>query len=167
MEGNVRYQNSASCVKTLPFFEALKQLSLPDLHRNLFSSPEWMSVLYKTYGVRLFVKYIEEEGRVRSYVIYSLVRNFLEEKICVCPYCDYCDCPVASVEDWHLFFESWRQEYPLYRIAVRNLRDPFARQCKDFKFLYYEMYHELDVRDDISLIWKRTHDSFKAAVNQA
>jgi len=154
-------------VKTLPFFEALAQLNLPHLHRNLFSSPEWMAAIHKTYGVRLFVKYIEENGQVRSYIIYSVVRNFLEEKICICSYCDYCDCPVASAEDWRAFFSSLREDYPQFRIAVRNLRDETIRQSPDFRFLYFEMFHLLDVREDMDIVWKRTHDSFKAAVRQA
>ena len=40
-------------VKTLPFFEAVRSLNLPGLDRNLFSSPEWMEVLDKTYKIKL------------------------------------------------------------------------------------------------------------------
>lgn len=151
----------------MPFFEAVSKLPLPRLEHNLFSSPSWMAVLHKTYEVELFVKYIELNNKIRSYVIYSVVRNFLEEKVCVCSYCDYCDCPVSGAGDWHLFFQSWRDDLPNYRIAIRNLRDPFVRQCKDFKFLYHEMYHVLDTSDPLELLWKHAHDSFKAAVNQA
>jgi len=154
-------------VRTSPLREALDKIGLPDLHRNLFSSPEWMSVLERTYGLKLFVKYIEEAGRIRSYVLYSVVHNFLEEKICVCSYCDYCDCPVASLDDWRLFFYSWRSDFPDYRIAIRCLRDPHVRDLPELGRLDQELFHLLDVRDELDLLWKRAHDSFKAAVNQA
>ena len=108
-------------VKTLPLNEALSSLNLPNLHRNLFSSPEWLSVIQEAYDVKLFVKYLEHDGGVRSYIIYSVVKNFLEWKICVCSYCDYFDCQVATVDDWILFLKELRHEYPEYRIAILNL----------------------------------------------
>src|SRR5436309_2815358 len=107
-------------VKTIPLKEALNTLSLPGLSRNLFSSADWMQVIYQTYRTNLFVKYIERDGQVVSYIFYSAVKNFLEWKICVCSYCDYCDCQVESPQHWQAFFESIRSEYPQYRIAVRN-----------------------------------------------
>ena len=154
-------------VKTLPYREALKKLRLPNPHRNLFSSPDWLNVLDKTYRLKLFVKYIERDGQVVSYVIYSVVKNFLEWKICVCSYCDYCDADVQTITDWQNIFNSWREEYPQYRIAVRNLRDPLVRQLSDLKILSKERFHSLDVRDELDVIWKRTNDSFKSAVKQS
>ena len=154
-------------VKTLSFDEAVHTLSLPAVHRNLFFSPEWLFVLTKTYRLNLFVKYIEREGRIASYIIYSIVHNFLEEKICVCSYCDYFDCYVENAQDWGLFFEVLRQEYPRYRMAIRNLRDETVRQCPHFKVLSKERHHILDIRPDIEAIWKRTHDSFRSPLKQA
>jgi hypothetical protein len=154
-------------VKTLPLNEALSSLNLPALHRNLFSSPEWLVVIQKAYDVKLFVKYIEHDGDVRSYIIYSVVKNFLEWKICVCSYCDYFDCQVASVDDWKLFLRELRHEYPEYRIAIRNLRDKLVRSCPELKELDREKVHVLDVRDGIEVVWRRAADSFRAAVHQA
>mgnify|MGYP001597602792 CR=1 FL=1 len=154
-------------VKTLSFQEALRTLNLPDLSRNLFSSKEWMTVILRTYNAKIFVKYIERGGTVASYIIYAVVRNFLEWKICICSYCDYCDCHVASVEDWRLFFESLRQEYPQYRIAVRNLRDALVREVPELRVLSREKFHYLDLHRDLPSVWRETHDSFKAAVKQA
>jgi len=154
-------------VKTLPFREAVRTLKLPHLHRNLFSSPEWLEVVDKTYGIKLFVKYIEHGQQVESYIVYSVVNNFLEKKICMCSFCDYCDGYISQKEDWQIFFEAWRREYPDYRIAIRNLRDPFVRENPNFMFLSKEKFHLLDIRKDINALWKRTHDSFQHAVGQA
>lgn len=154
-------------VKTLPFAQAVESVQLPGLERNLFSSSRWLRVLDKTYRLRLFIKYIEREGRVSSYIIYSVVHNFLENKICICSYCDYCDCYIEDANDWQVFFESLRREYPLYRIVVRNLRDETVRENPHFRLLSKEWYHILDVRDDVEAIWKRCHDSFKGPVKQA
>lgn len=154
-------------VKTLPLMEAFKSLNLPGLERNLFSSPDWLTVLDKTYNCKLFVKYIERNGRIVSHIIYCAVKNFLEWKICICSYCDYFDCTIERKEDWQAFFESLRQEYPQYRIAVRNLRDETARAFPEFKVLSKERFHLLDVREPIEKVWKRTHDSFKSAVKQS
>lgn len=154
-------------VKTLTFNDALRTLKLPGLERNLFSSDRWLSVLLKTYDLRLFVKYIEREGRVASYIVYSAVKNFLEWKICVCSYCDYFDGYIEKAEDWQLFFESLREEYPRYRIAVRNLKDESVRQNPNFKVLSKERFHILDVRPDLDTLWKKTHDSFRSPVKQA
>lgn len=156
-----------SKIKTLPLFEAFDTLDLPETERNLFSSESWQKVIDRTYGLKLFCKYIEENGSVRSYFIYSVVHNFLEWKICVGSYCDYLDCHVHSPEDWHLFFEAIRREYPQYRMAVRNLKDETARTCPDFELLSKEKHHEIDVRDDLDVLWKNTHRSFKAAYKRA
>ncbi len=154
-------------VKTLALDQALSQLSLPGLDRNLFSSPSWLGVIQKTYGTRIFVKYIERDGEIASYILYSVVHNFLEWKICMCSYCDYCDGYVGRVEDWKLFFEDLRREYPRYRIAVRTLRDEAARQSGLFQVLSKERFHLLDVRGSLDEIWRRADDSHKAAVTQA
>ena len=57
-------------VKTLTFTEAMEHLSLPGFNRNLFSSADWLSVLDKTYALKLYVNYIEREGKLDSYIIY-------------------------------------------------------------------------------------------------
>ncbi|MCK5580632.1 MAG: GNAT family N-acetyltransferase [Candidatus Omnitrophica bacterium] len=154
-------------VKTLPLHRALKELDLPALNRNLFSSPDWMSVIYKTYRTRLFIKYIEREGKVASYILYAAVKNFLEWKICIASYCDYCDGYVQKVEDWQAFFDSLKEEYPQYRIAIRSLRDEIVRQVPGINELSRERFHVLDVRDDTEKVWRRTTDSFRAAVRQS
>ncbi len=154
-------------VQTLPFREALERLELPGLEENLFSSADWLTVLDETYDLKLFVKYIERDGRVDSYIFYSAVKNFLEWKICLCSFCDYCDARVKSLEDWEALFASLRDEYPQYRIAIRNMRDEKARALSQVKELSREKCHVLDIRDDLAEVWRRAHDSFKAAVHQA
>jgi lipid II:glycine glycyltransferase (peptidoglycan interpeptide bridge formation enzyme) len=154
-------------MKTMPLMEALSSLELPDLQRNLFSSPDWQRVIHATYGLKQFCKYIEEEGRITSYFIYSVVHNFLEWKICVGSYCDYLDCHVSKPQHWHMFFEAIRREYPRYRIAIRNLKDESARQCSDFTLLSKEMHHEIDVRDDLEVLWQNAHRTFKVAYKRA
>lgn len=153
-------------IKTVSYPEAVQNLNLPDKDRNLFSSPDWLMALVKTYQLKLFVKYIEENGQVVSYIVYSAVRNFLEWKICICSYCDYCDCTVARPEHWQMLIDELRKEYPEYRIAVRNLRDEIVRTIAPLKELSRERFHLLDLRADLPVIWKRTHDSFRAAVRQ-
>jgi len=153
-------------VKTLAWEQALARLTLPGLERNLFSSPDWIAVLRKTYGLQIFVKYIESGGQVESYIVYSVVTNFLEWKICFLSYCDYCDGHVEKVSHWQEFLESLRQDYPRYRIALRTLRDEAARQVPEFKELSRERFHILDLRPDLNELWRNTHDSFKSAVKQ-
>jgi hypothetical protein len=154
-------------IKTLPLMEAYAKLDLPDPQRNLFSSPDWQRVIHRTYGLKQFCKYIEEDGRISSYFIYSVIHNFLEWKICVGSYCDYLDCHVGKPHHWHMFFEAIRREYPHYRIAIRNLKDESARQCPDFLFLSKEMHHEIDVRDDLDVIWQNVYPGFKGAYKRA
>jgi len=153
-------------VKTLPLFEALEKLNLPDMHRNLFSSPAWFRVIRTTYHPQIFMKYIEENGRVRSHVVYTVVKNFLEWKICILSYCDYCDAPVASQEDWRMIFESFRQDFPRHRIAVRTLRDDKARACGCFHELSRERFHLLDIHADVDTLWKNLDGSFRNQVRQ-
>ena len=154
-------------VHTMPFFQAFDELNLPESNRNLFSSPQWCNVLRKTYGVHLSVKYITQDGKIKSYIIYSIVKNFLEWKICINSYCDYCDAYVDDPEDWKLYFASLRREYPDYRIAVRNLRDRSILKSEKFNVLSTEKFHILDTSDSIEMLWKRTHKNFKAAVKQS
>jgi len=154
-------------MRTLRLREALHSIKFPGLNRNLFSSPPWLNVLEKAYGVKLYMKYIQAQGSVRSYVIYSVVNNFLEKKICICSYCDYCDALIGSPTDWQEFFASFRSEYPDYRIAIRNLRDRDVLQNPNFTLLSQEKFHILDIRLDLETIWKKTHESFRSAVKQA
>lgn len=152
---------------TLSFNQALAQLPEERWRENLFSSSDWISVIVNTYGLDIFVKCIKSGDEIKSFMIYSVVKNFLEWKICLLSYCDYCDAQGATRQDWQMFFQSLREEYPRFRIAVRNLRDETVRQLPELKELSREKFHFLDVRDDLDRIWRRTHDSFKAAVNQA
>ncbi len=154
-------------IKTLSLKEALATLNLPGLDANLFSSSDWLDVIVKTYHVRLFVKYIERNNQIDGYIIYSLVDNILEWKICICSYCDYFDCYVKSASDWHLFFESLRRDYPKYRIAIRNLRDEAVRACPDFKVLSQERYHMMDLRADVDTLWRDLYPNFKGACKSA
>ena len=154
-------------VKTLPLMEALHQVKLPGLNRNLFSSSDWLTVIQRTYQCRLFVKYIERNGRIASYIIYCAVKNFLEWKICICSYCDYFDCYLDDLGDWQIFFDSLREEYPQYRITVRNLRDETALMHSNFQVLSKEKFHIMDVREPLDVVWKKTHESFRSAVKQS
>lgn len=154
-------------VKTLPFLEAVKTLDFSGCPTNLFSSASWAQVIIKTYGTEIFVKYIERDGRVVSSVIYSVVKNFLEWKICMLSYSDYCDGHVESLDDWKAFFDSFRSEYPNYRLALRNLRDSRVRELGELRVLSKEKFHLLDLRPQLRQVWKNTHDSFRAAVKQS
>ena len=49
-------------VKTLLFQDAIRALTLPGFNKNLFASLDWLSVLDKTYRLKMFVKYIEREA---------------------------------------------------------------------------------------------------------
>lgn len=152
---------------TLPLMQGLDQLGLPGFNENLFASKDWLKVVDQTYGCALFIKYLERNGRVSSYIIYSVVKNFLEWKICICSYSDYFDCHIERREDWQTFFDDLRREYPDYRITIRNLRDEQARDCGLFQVLSKERFHILDVREPLEKVWKKTHDSFRSAVKQS
>ncbi|MBF0595005.1 MAG: GNAT family N-acetyltransferase [Candidatus Omnitrophica bacterium] len=153
-------------VKTLPLEQALQTLSLPGHSDNLFSSPMWLNVINRAYRPDVFVKYIERDGRIESYVFYSVVKNFLEWKVCVLSYCDYCDAHIVSASDWIAVFEDIKREYPGFRIVVRSLRDDIARTCGCFKELSREYFHLLDIRGDIDSVWKGLKDKFRNQVRQ-
>ncbi|MFA5088882.1 MAG: GNAT family N-acetyltransferase [Candidatus Omnitrophota bacterium] len=154
-------------IKTANLRDVLQALPRPAADKNLFSSPDWLTVIEKTYHIRLRIKYIERHDAIASYIIYSVVKNFLEWKICICSYCDYFDCQVVNLEDWKALFHSLREDFPEYRIAIRNLRDEIVRQIPELTILSKERFHILDVREPLPEIWKRTHDSFRSAVKQA
>ena len=154
-------------VQTLTLQDALNKLDLPGLDRNLFSSPEWFRVLEQTYGTKFYVKYIQRDGKVDSYIFYSVVKNFLEWKICMCSYCDYSDGLISRPEDWHKFFESLREEFPEYRIAIRSLRDKDVQKSGDFHELSREKFHYMDISGSLDDVWRGFNDSARAAVNQA
>ncbi len=154
-------------VKTLPALEALKRLSLPGIEGNLFSSPGWLRVLARAYGANVFIKYIERDGAVDAYVFYTVVKNFLEWKVCVLSYCDYCDAHISSVKDWQLVFEELKKEFPRFRIVVRSLRDEAARECGCFKVLSKEYYHHLDLDKDLDALWMGLKGVFRSQVRQA
>ena len=154
-------------VKTILANEALKKIDLPDSQRNLFSSPAWIRVVMRAYGANVFVKYIERDGKVDAYVFYTVVKNFLEWKVCVLSYCDYCDAHISSVEDWRAIFSELKQEYPKFRIVVRSLRDEVARQSGCFEELSHEYFHLLDISSSVDALWKNLKGVFRNQVRQA
>ena len=65
-----------------------------------------------------------------------------------------------------MIFDSFRKEFPEYRIAVRSLRDEKARACGCFHELSRERHHVLDIRPDIDTLWKNLDGSFRNQVRQ-
>ncbi|MBF0486131.1 MAG: GNAT family N-acetyltransferase [Candidatus Omnitrophica bacterium] len=153
-------------VKTLPLFKALQALELPGLDENLFFSSAWFRVVESAYHPKMFLKYIEKNGKVASYVVYTAVRNFLEWKICILSYCDYCDAHVETEEDWKIFFDSFRKDFPEYRIAIRSLRDKKVASCGTFHELSRERFHYWDIRQDVETLWKNLDGSFRNQIRQ-
>ena len=156
-----------NAVRTLPFAEALDRVFLPGLEDNLFSSPAWLRALQRAYGPKIFVKYILRDSRVESYVFYTVIKNFLEWKVCVLSYCDYCDAHIRTVDDWRLIVDALRAEYPGFRIVVRSLRDQGARESGCFKELSREYFHILDIDRDIDAVWQGLDGKFRNQVRQA
>ncbi|MBF0122287.1 MAG: GNAT family N-acetyltransferase [Candidatus Omnitrophica bacterium] len=154
-------------LRTILAKDAFDKLVLPDPERNLFSSPSWVRVIMRAYGVKVFVKYIERNGKIDAYVFYTVVKNFLEWKVCVLSYCDYCDAHISSVEDWQAIFNELRREYPKFRIVVRSLRDEGVRQSGCFQELSREYYHCLDIALDVDTLWKNLKGVFRNQVRQA
>jgi hypothetical protein len=153
-------------IKTLPLRQALDTLTLPGLSDNLFSSSAWLRVLDRAYQPKLFVKYIERDGQVAGYMFYSVVRNFLEWKVCALSYCDYYDAHLSSAEDWRLIVDDLKREYPGFRVVVRSLRDEHARSCGSFRELSREWFHVLDIRSDVDSVWMGLKDKFRNQVRQ-
>ena len=153
-------------VKTLPLQQALSVLRLPGLADNLFSSSAWLKAIDRAYHPNIFVKYIERDGREDAYVVYSVVKNFLEWKVCMLSYCDYYDAHIVSADDWRDFFEDIKREYPGFRIVVRSLRDDTVRSCGLFQELSREYFHILDICPDINTLWMGLKDKFRNQVRQ-
>lgn len=158
---------SLSIVKTLPALEAFETLNLPGKDKNLFSSLPWLRVMKRAYRPRLFIKYIERHGTIAAWVPYSVVKNFLEWKVCVLSYCDYCDGHVENPEDWKNIFDVLEKEFPGYRIVARTLRDEAARSCGCFKELSREYFHHWDVSKSTDDVWKGLKGVFRNQVRQA
>ncbi len=154
-------------IKTLSLQAALNTLSLPGLSDNLFSSPSWLRVIQRAYNSKILVKYIERDGHIAGYVFYTVVKSFLEWKICVLSYCDYCDAHIASEEDWRVVFEDLKKDYPEYRIVVRSLRDENVRNCGGFKELSREYFHILDLSPGADVLWKNLKGEFRNQVRQS
>ncbi|MBF0388193.1 MAG: GNAT family N-acetyltransferase [Candidatus Omnitrophica bacterium] len=153
-------------IRTLPLKSALQSLTLPGVDDNLFSSPAWLRVIDRAYDPKIFVKYIERNGVIESYVFYSVVKNFLEWKVCVLSYCDYCDAHINNVADWQAVFNDIKQEYPGFRIVVRSLRDEVGRASGCFKELSREHFHILDIKGGIDSVWMGLKDKFRNQVRQ-
>ena len=153
-------------VKTLTLQQALNDLKFPGFSDNLFSSEAWLRAIDCAYQPKLVVKYIERDGVVAAYIVYSVVKNFLEWKVCALSYCDYYDAHIKTVEDWQVIFEDIQKEYPGFRIVVRSLRDEIVRSCGCFKELSRECFHLLDIRGDKNSLWMGLKDKFRSQVRQ-
>src|SRR5262249_13967051 len=88
--------------------------------RSLFSSPEWIEVMARTYGMEVWASVLRE-GRREAAVLFSHIRDVRGERIVCLPFTDYCDPLVDYADAWDCLISPPRNhDAPIRLRCLRN-----------------------------------------------
>ena len=67
---------------------------------SLFSSPEWIEILCRTYGIDIQASLLQNQS-VCAALLFSYIRDVRGDRIVCLPFSDYCDPLVDDVRLWN------------------------------------------------------------------
>jgi hypothetical protein len=117
---------------------------------SLFSSPEWMEVMTRTYGIEILASVSVSRG-INAALLFSHIRDVRGERVVSLPFSDYCDPLVDDVNVWNeLLRPLFRHDVP---VKLRCLRNRLPGQ--DCRFALYKMgkWHGTDLTRTEDTMW--------------
>ena len=152
-----------SSVTLFPYHEQLPSFYHERVH-NLFYSPEWISVLERTYEFSFFTAL---DPTTDHLLIVALVDNPVTQKIISLPFSDYTDLdPEAALP----LLEVVREAYPSLPLILKTNVDKNQVAAKDHPLLNnptrQAYYHRVDTQDATAAV-ERFSSSFRRGIKKA
>jgi CelD/BcsL family acetyltransferase involved in cellulose biosynthesis len=117
---------------------------------GLFSSPEWIEILCRTYGLDIEASLVRNRGADAA-LLFSRIRDVRGDRIVCLPFCDYCDPLVDDVRLWNDVVE------PLVSLDVpvrlRCLRNRLPAQDPRFVLSKAAKWHGTDLMRPEQELW--------------
>jgi hypothetical protein len=117
---------------------------------SLFSSPEWIEILSRTYGIDIQASLVQNRSADAA-LLFSRVRDVRGDRIVCLPFCDYCDPLVDDVSLWNDVVE------PLVSLEVpvklRCLRNRLPAQDPRFVLSRTAKWHGTDLTRAEDELW--------------
>src|SRR5262245_14067884 len=71
---------------------------------SLFSSPEWIEVLARTYNIEVLAS-VPGNRRGKDAILFSHIRDVRGDRVVCLPFSDYCDPLVSDTSSWNELIE--------------------------------------------------------------
>jgi CelD/BcsL family acetyltransferase involved in cellulose biosynthesis len=131
---------------------------------SLFSSPEWIEVLVRTYGFETFVSTTVREN-VRSAIFFSVIRDLRGDRIVCLPFSDYCDPLVDDSAVWSELVEPIRaMRLP---ITMRCLRNDLPTRDGPFHISKTAKWHGIDLTCTKAELWANLSGNARQNIQHA
>ena len=133
---------------------------------SVFHSPSWIKVLTDTYGWEASAYVIvDEAGEPCAGIPLCRIADMFGERIVALPFSDYCDPLIRDAESWRVLIEKLLPEQ--VPITLRCLHNDVPLSDKRFSLVKQAMWHRLDLRPDLEVLWKTMHDSTHRAIRKS
>jgi CelD/BcsL family acetyltransferase involved in cellulose biosynthesis len=133
---------------------------------SVFHSPSWIQVLTDTYGWEASAYVIvDEAGEPCAGIPLCRIADMFGERIVALPFSDYCDPLIRDAESWRVLIEKLLPEQ--VPITLRCLHNDVPLSDKRFSLVKQAMWHRLDLRPDLEVLWKTMHDSTHRAIRKS
>jgi hypothetical protein len=117
---------------------------------SLFSSPEWVEILSRTYGIEIQASLLHTRGGYAA-LLFSHIRDVRGDRIVSLPFCDYCDPLLDDPSLWTKVVE------PLVKLDVpvrlRCLRNRLPAEDPRFVLSRTAKWHGTDLMHAEDELW--------------
>jgi Uncharacterized protein involved in methicillin resistance len=134
---NARSENLGACLNSHRF-------------ASLFSSPEWIEVLARTYGIEVLAS-IPSSQAGHGAILFSHICDLRGERVVCLPFADYCDPLVGEATSWKELIEPiLRRNAP---VRLRCLRNSLPAQDARFTLQRRGKWHGIDLTRPEDAMW--------------
>jgi CelD/BcsL family acetyltransferase involved in cellulose biosynthesis len=133
---------------------------------SLFHSPPWLRALDTTYGFDLRADLLlDENGQATAGIVYSPIRDLMDERLVSLPFSDYCDPLVGGTAAWQTLTGGLVREDR--RFQLRCLRETAPLGDGRFTVTGRARWHEVVIEADGDERWRTVHSSARRAIRKA
>src|SRR5687768_1629467 len=141
---------------------------------SVFHSPGWLSALRQTYGYEPFVVTTSAGPTLENGIVACRVNGWPSRRLVSLPFSDHCDPLVDGSDDLsemlaHLAAQARTAGWGSMELRPRAISQPLeiaARACGLKRGGEYCL-HQLDLRPEVTEIFRRMHHSMQRAIRRA
>src|SRR5262245_33525717 len=117
---------------------------------SLFSSPEWIEVIARTYDIEIMASIAFNRG-IHAAVLFSHIRDVRGDRVVCLPFSDYCDPLIDDASTWNELVEPL---LPLgAEVRLRCLRNCLLDQDSRFALYKRGKWHGIDLNRAEDEMW--------------